>query len=343
MPERAIFLDRDNTIIEDKEGYIGDPARVRLLPGAATAIASLRRLGYRIIIASNQSGVARGYFSEEDVEAVNQEMCRQLREQAGAVIDASYYCPYHPEGALAEYRQEHDWRKPRCGMLKQAAQDFDLDLAQCWMIGDSPRDIACGASAGCRTILIKDPEHPDQESPTDASVSPNFIVKSLADAARIVAREKSNPNPDPVPVPLGVDTAPPPAAAEEPAAAPSPATAPAVDEAALAERLATAMQRAIPRPESLKPVLEDIARQLRQQQRHVESDNPGLQLAAVLVQLAAIFFAVMAVWGIVTAGPLNLPNWYAQTQSLLRSALWLLGAGLLQGFTIALLLMARRR
>ncbi len=85
MAERAIFLDRDNTIIEDKDGYIGDPAKVRLLPGSATAIASLRRLGYRIIVVSNQAGVARGYFSENDVESVNQEMCRQLREQAGRI------------------------------------------------------------------------------------------------------------------------------------------------------------------------------------------------------------------------------------------------------------------
>ena len=125
MAERAIFLDRDNTIIEDKEGYIGDPAKVQTLPGAATAISAMRRLGYRIIIVSNQSGVARGMFTESDVEAVNQEMCRQLREQAAAHIDASYYCPYHPDGVLAEYKSDHEWRKPQPGMLLQAAEDFE--------------------------------------------------------------------------------------------------------------------------------------------------------------------------------------------------------------------------
>ncbi len=189
MAERAVFLDRDNTIIEDREGYIGDPARVRLLPGAATAIASMRRLGYRIIIVSNQSGVARGMFDEAAVESVNQEMCRQLRDQGGAHVDASYYCPYHPDGTVPEYKMDHDWRKPKPGMLKQAAEDFSLDLHQCWMIGDSSRDIECGLAANCRTILLKDPAHAPSSEEVGALASPHFIVKTLADAARVIARE----------------------------------------------------------------------------------------------------------------------------------------------------------
>ncbi len=87
MADKAVFLDRDNTIIAN-DGYLGDPTKVRLLPGAAAAIASMRRLGYRIIVVSNQSGVAKGLFDEAAVEAVNQEMIRQLREQAGAHVDA---------------------------------------------------------------------------------------------------------------------------------------------------------------------------------------------------------------------------------------------------------------
>ncbi len=141
MWERAVFLDRDNTIIEN-DGYLGDPAKVKLLPGAGTALAALRALGYRLIVVSNQSGVARGMFDEAAVEAVNQEMSRQLLEQAGSYVDASYYCPYHPDAPIAEYTQaDHDWRKPKPGMLRQAAADFGVDLAQSWMIGDQGRDV----------------------------------------------------------------------------------------------------------------------------------------------------------------------------------------------------------
>jgi D-glycero-D-manno-heptose 1,7-bisphosphate phosphatase len=203
MAERAIFLDRDNTIISD-EGYLGDPAKVKLIPGAGAALSSMRRLGYRIIVASNQSGVARGLFDENAVEAVNQEMVRQLKLQDGAYIDASYYCPYHPDAKVAEYRVDHEWRKPRPGMLKAAAEDFNLDLAQCWMIGDMIRDIAAGAAVGCRTILLADPEKPlpvDKDSP---SVTPNFIVRTLADAARIIVREGNSSLRDPTAAPLAM-------------------------------------------------------------------------------------------------------------------------------------------
>ncbi len=188
MSERAVFLDRDNTIIEN-DGYLGDPSKVKLLPGAATALASIRGLGYRLIVVSNQSGVGRGMFKETDVEAVNDEMSRQLKEKAGAYIDASYYCPYHPEATIADYKLDHDWRKPKPGMLKQAAADFSLDLAQCWMIGDAPRDIAAGDAAGCRTILLRDPDKNPVSNAEAIAVSPNFVVKTLADAARIIVRE----------------------------------------------------------------------------------------------------------------------------------------------------------
>ena len=206
MAERAIFLDRDNTIIAD-EGYLGDPAKVKLLPGAGAALQAMHRFGYRIIVASNQSGVARGLFDEKAVEAVNQEMVRQLKQQAGAHVDASYYCPYHPEATIPEYRVDHEWRKPRPGMLKAAAEDFNLDLSQCWMIGDMVRDIAAGAAVGCRTILLADPEKPlptDKDSPT---VTPNFVVRTLADAARIVVREGNSSVRDPVPAPLNAKPA----------------------------------------------------------------------------------------------------------------------------------------
>jgi histidinol phosphatase-like enzyme len=138
-------------------------------------------------------------FDEAAVEAVNNEMSRQLKEKAGAYVDANYYCPYHPEAVVPEYRADHDWRKPKSGMLIQAASDFGLDLAQSWMIGDQGRDIAAGAAAGCRTILLRNPDRTPggEEGGRDPGmeVSPNFVVKTLADAARIIAREGRNPPP----------------------------------------------------------------------------------------------------------------------------------------------------
>lgn len=379
MAERAIFLDRDNTIIEDKEGYIGDPAKVKLLPGAATAIASVRRLGYRVIVVSNQSGVARGMFAESDVEAVNQEMCRQLREQAAAHIDASYYCPYHPEAVLAEYRMDHEWRKPKPGMIKQAAEDFDLDLAQCWMIGDSSRDIAAGAAAGCRTILIKDPEHAALDHVSaNIAVSPNFIVKSLADAARIVAREGRNPHPDLVPTPLPEKE--PAHAGPLPAegagalaveagspAAPVPATpavlttpvAPTLDVQAVAENVARRVEKNLPKPEPLRPLLEEMLAQLRQSNRMRDTNEFSLShLLGAVVQVLVVVGVAMGVWDAVKAAQAwnavsgqnpTAATWYADVLQLLRSGvwllkgvMWLLTSVILQGVVIALYLAGRR-
>ena len=132
----AVFLDRDNTIIRN-DGDLGDPAKVELIQGAAAAVASLCGLGFRVFVVTNQGGVARGKYTEDDVNAVHQRIAELMREKAnGAEIDAFYYCPYHPDGTVQAYRQEHPDRKPQPGMLLKAAEKYELDLAQCWMIGD---------------------------------------------------------------------------------------------------------------------------------------------------------------------------------------------------------------
>jgi len=185
---RAIFLDRDNTLIENA-GYLGDPAGVKILPGTADAIAALRALNFRLVLVSNQAGVARGYYTEADVESVNREMCRLLAlENPAALIDASYFCPFHPEAPLPKYRQSHDWRKPNCGMLKQAALDLSLDLAQSWMIGDQLRDVSAGKKAGCRTILLKDPALQAALDDPKIKDQPDFVAITLLEAVAIVER-----------------------------------------------------------------------------------------------------------------------------------------------------------
>lgn len=183
---RAVFLDRDNTIIHN-DADLGDPDQVRLIQGAASAIASLRGLGFRIVVVSNQGGVARGQYGEADVDATHQRIAEMLKQQAnGAVIDAFYYCPYHPEGTAPKYRREHPWRKPQPGMLLAAAEDLQLDLKLCWMVGDQPRDVEAGRRAQTRTVLLG--EQAKFEATLTEESRPDFFAHNLIEAARIVAQ-----------------------------------------------------------------------------------------------------------------------------------------------------------
>jgi len=187
---RAVFLDRDNTIIHN-DGDLADPDLVRLIQGSAIGIASMRGLGYRIVVVSNQPGVARGKFTEAEVDATNERIAAMTEKQANnAVIDRFYYCPFDPAGTVARYARDHEWRKPAAGMLRQAAEDMKLDLAGSWMVGDRLSDIEAGQAAGCRTILLADPNNP----PT-GDVTPDHIGRNLVEAARLIAQAR----PDPVP------------------------------------------------------------------------------------------------------------------------------------------------
>ena len=139
---RAAFLDRDGTLIADP-GYLGDPAGVVLLPGAATALTQLRAAGFMTVVVSNQSGVARGYFDTSAVQAVNRRMAELLQAaDAGAEIDAFYFCPHGPGDGCS-------CRKPRPGMFLQAARELGLDLSGSVCFGDSERDVLAGIAAGC--------------------------------------------------------------------------------------------------------------------------------------------------------------------------------------------------
>ena len=136
---KAFLLDRDGTINIDT-GYVGDPDKLELLPGAAEAIKMMNDEGYLVIVVSNQSGVARGYFTVQDVEKVNNRLDEMLKEK-GAHIDGFYYCPHLPDGAVKEYALECECRKPKLGLFKQAIKDFELDPKLCYACGDKPRDV----------------------------------------------------------------------------------------------------------------------------------------------------------------------------------------------------------
>ncbi len=153
MKKPAVFLDRDGTINEQM-GYINHISRFVLLPGVSGAIRELNRMGYHVIVLSNQSGVARGYFPIQLVEQVNLLMKRALEEK-GALLDAVYFCPHYPKGTVRPYAGECDCRKPKTGLIDLACNDFEIDLKGSFMVGDRCDDIKMAVSAGIRGILVK--------------------------------------------------------------------------------------------------------------------------------------------------------------------------------------------
>ena len=155
--EPVVFLDRDNTLIAN-DGDLGDPTAVVLLDGVPEGLMRLRNAGFRLVVVTNQGCVARGVCSEEDVDKVHHAISTLIDHEAKqqGMIDRFYYCPFHPEGSIDEYRREHSWRKPQPGMIFQAARDLGLDLTRSWMIGDQDRDIQAGSAAGCRTVRLSD-------------------------------------------------------------------------------------------------------------------------------------------------------------------------------------------
>lgn len=186
----AVFLDRDGTINEQM-GYINHISRFQLLPGVGAAIARLNRQGMPVVVVTNQSGLARGYFPAALLEAVHEKMFRGLAE-AGAHIDALYLCPHHPEAKEARYRQACDCRKPKTGMLEQAARELGLDLARSYVIGDRWSDLRCGAAVGASSILVLTGYGRGDAcyiGPTQA-VQPDFIAEDLSKAVDwLLARE----------------------------------------------------------------------------------------------------------------------------------------------------------
>lgn len=190
MRRPAVFFDRDNTLIVGND-YLGDPNEVVLVAGAAAAVARCRAMGFATIVVSNQSGVARGMFGEDAVQAVNRRMDELLLEHnPSAVIDRHEYCPFHPEAKIEQYRQDSFLRKPKPGMILAAADAMALDLSRSWVIGDAPRDVAAGKAAGCRTILIIDPTlAPSPAALETSSISADFTVTTLIEAVEVVASQ----------------------------------------------------------------------------------------------------------------------------------------------------------
>lgn len=152
MKRRAVFIDRDGTISEEI-GYVNHPSRFRVFPYAAEAVKLLNDAGWLAILITNQAGVARGYFAEELIDAVHKILADELA-RGGAQIDALYYCPHHPTVGVPPYRQDCDCRKPKPGLIRRAAEEFDIDLGASWMIGDRYGDIEFAHNAGVRAAFV---------------------------------------------------------------------------------------------------------------------------------------------------------------------------------------------
>ena len=186
VPDAAVFLDRDGTLIEEV-GYASRPEQIRILGGVARALAQLADAGYKLIVVTNQSGIARGYATEDDLERFHEELDRQLN-LLGAAVDAYYACPHLPDPALAaraDLAVDCDCRKPKPGLLLRAAEDFRIDLAASWLVGDTWRDIAAGQAAGCRTVKL--PADAAHTSPRPDDVAPATAeADDLAEAARTI-------------------------------------------------------------------------------------------------------------------------------------------------------------
>jgi D,D-heptose 1,7-bisphosphate phosphatase len=190
----AIFLDRDgviNSMVYHPEfGLIDSPANpseFRLVPGAGDAIRRINELGFLAIVVSNQPGVAKGKFSIELLEATKEKMHHELM-QCGARLDAVYYCLHHPEAMLDDYRQFCNCRKPKPGLLTQAADDWQIDLTQSYFIGDGVTDVLAGQRAGTITFLVNGRKCYLCDKLTRQETSPDYMGKDLADAVEGITR-----------------------------------------------------------------------------------------------------------------------------------------------------------
>jgi len=183
---KAVFLDRDGVITKEPPYYAHKIDQLELIPKSAEAIRLLNKNGFKVIIISNQSGVARGYYQEKDIKIYNNEMKRQLEEK-GARIIAIYYCPHHPEAVIEKYKIDCECRKPKPGMLRQAEKDLNLDLKRSFLVGDKMSDIEAGYRAGCKTILVLTGQgNGELKKISEMNIKPNYISKDLHTAIQII-------------------------------------------------------------------------------------------------------------------------------------------------------------
>jgi D-glycero-D-manno-heptose 1,7-bisphosphate phosphatase len=178
-PNKAVFLDRDGVITQDPPHYAHRIDQLTLIEGSGYAIKMLNDAQFKVIVITNQSGVAKGMYEEKDIKIFNDEMVRQLKH-VNAHIDAIYYCPHHPAAEVQKYRIDCNCRKPKPGMLLEGGRAYNIDFNSSFLVGDKWSDIEAGRSAGCRTILVKtghgSQEYENKKCPVD------YVAADLDDA-----------------------------------------------------------------------------------------------------------------------------------------------------------------
>jgi D,D-heptose 1,7-bisphosphate phosphatase len=185
----AVFLDRDGTI-NVEVGYLSRPEDLRLINGSAAAIRRLNEAGFLVVVVSNQSGVARGYFGEDAVGRVNGAMARRL-ERSGARLDAVYYCPHYPDGVVEQYRRTCDCRKPAPGMIRRAEREHNIDVTRSYVVGDHRGDIELAKNVGARSILVVTGHGAEElQKLTEAGIQPDRVVKNLTEAVDRILSER---------------------------------------------------------------------------------------------------------------------------------------------------------
>ncbi|HSL23150.1 MAG TPA: HAD-IIIA family hydrolase [Vicinamibacterales bacterium] len=187
-PRPAVFLDRDGTIVEEA-GYIDRLERLKLFPWSLDAVRLLNRGGFRVVVVTNQAGVAYGYFDEAFVRGVHDHLDAQLRA-SGAEVDGFYYCPHHPEAPLPEYRQPCDCRKPAPGLFLRAAREHDLDLARSYAVGDRWRDVEAARNAGVIPVLVRSGYGASEAAAGRSAPVPAHVADNLIGATTWILRQR---------------------------------------------------------------------------------------------------------------------------------------------------------
>lgn len=196
MKTPALFLDRDGTINEEVD-FLTNPDHLHLLPGVTDALRDAIKAGFKIFIITNQSGIARGLLSEERLKQIHASLLHQL-ESEHVTIDGIYYCPHHPDFGEPPYRKECNCRKPKPGMIEDAARAFDLDLSRSYVIGDRMIDIQTGNNIGIPSLLVLTgygKEEWDLCKKNHATIS--YVAKDLPDAIRYIRSSVHQPQPSP--------------------------------------------------------------------------------------------------------------------------------------------------
>ncbi len=188
--DAAVFLDRDGTISREVD-FLGHPDDLELIPRSAEAIRLLNEMGFRVVVVTNQSGVARGYFSEEMVRKIHDRL-EEILEMKGAKVDAVYYCPHHPEAGRPPYRVECECRKPGTGMVDSAVRDLGVDPERSYMVGDKLSDIELARRFGGRGILVRTGYGVCEleRLKADPVVEPDFVAEDLFDAVTWIRKEE---------------------------------------------------------------------------------------------------------------------------------------------------------